>query len=167
MSDSKRVILGKLGAPYGVKGWLKVTSYTDPISNILDYADWQLKHQNQWRAAIIEHRKVLGNGIAIKLKGVDDRDAAQLHTHDLIAINQSALPTVETNEYYWHELLGVTVETDTGVVLGKIIEMKDTGANDVMIIKGDKRHLVPFIDHVLKSVDIANQKIIVDWDHEF
>lgn len=165
--QNKRVIIGCLGAAFGVQGYLKVNSYTTPKTNILDYPDWQVQHQGQWQPLPIERLKQQGDGIVLKIKGIDDRDIAKTYTNDLIAINRDELPDTSSDEFYWTDLEGLTVKTTTGETLGTIIEMRDTGANDVMIIKGEKRHLVPFIDGVLISVDLEQQLVIVDWDHDF
>ncbi len=166
-NSQNKVVIGCLGSVFGVRGQLKVHSYTDPITNILNYPVWQIQHQGQWQALPIEKVGLQGSLIIVKIKGVDDRDIAKMYTNDLIAIERSELPPTADNEYYWDDLIDMTVVTTTGVTLGSVIEMRDTGANDILIIKGERRHLVPFIDSVICSVDRDNKQITVDWDHEF
>lgn len=165
--DSTHVVIGCLGTVFGVRGYLKVNSYTTPQDNILSYTNWQIKHKGQWQPLAIENLKQQGKDIIVKIKGIDDRDEARAYTNDLLAIQRDALPATAADEYYWTDLIGITVVTQDGQTLGKIVEMRDTGANDVMIIEGEKRHLVPFINDVLINVDLDQQRIIVDWDYDF
>ncbi len=167
-TDSKRVIIGCLGAVHGVRGWLKIHSYTDPITNILEYPNWQIQHKNQWRPLDVEDSKINNNTILIKIRDINDRDIAKTYTNDLIAINREALPEPGENEYYWSDLIGLNVTNTAGIMLGKIVEMRDTGANDIIIIQGEKRrHLVPYLNHVIQSIDLDKQQMIVDWDDDF
>lgn len=161
------VTLGRLGAPHGVRGWLKVHSFTDPITNILDYPIWQIQHAGQWQSFKVITARPHGKAIIAQLEGINDRDLAARYTNNLIAIDRSDLPDTEDDEYYWNDLIGLIVTNHEGIKLGKIVEMRDTGANDVMIIQGDKRHLVPFLKHVIQSVDLAAGTMVVDWDHDF
>ena len=165
--QSKKVIVGRLGAAFGVRGQLKVNSYTDPITNILDYPHWQVQHQGTWQPLPLESKKKQGNTIVIKMKGIDDRDIAKAYTNDLIGIEHTDLPPAPAGEYYWSDLEGCTVHNTEKVVLGTIVEMRDTGANDIMVIEGERRHLIPFIPDILQSVDLDQQLIIVDWDDDF
>ena len=156
-----------MGATYGVKGWVKINSYTDPISNILNYSSWFLNHQGEWVSVAVDEVKTHGNGLIAKLAGIDDPETAKQYTNDPIAVPHDLLPELPSDEYYWDDLVGLNVTTSSGVTLGQIIEVRNTGANDVLIIEGDKRHLVPFIDHVIQSVDLHKRAMIVDWDHDF
>jgi 16S rRNA processing protein RimM len=167
LKNQNKVVIGCLGSVFGVRGQLKVNSYTTPFTNILEYPNWQIQHKGQWQPLAIENLKRQGNMIVLKIDGIDDRDIAKTFTNDLIAIERDELPDAEENEYYWSDLVGLKVITTNDFELGTIIEMRETGANDVMIIKGENRHLVPFIDDILQSIDLENKVIIVDWDHEF
>lgn len=166
-TSEQKVVLGCVGAPYGVRGWVKINSYTDPLTNILNYSEWFLKHQNKWIPLTVESAKPHGHGIIAKLAGIEDPETAKQYTNELIAINRELLPQPLPNEYYWEDLIDLTVTTLSGITLGQVIEVRNTGANDILIIQGDKRHLVPFIDHVIQTVDLVNRSIIVDWDHDF
>ena len=167
MAKDNKIILGCVGATYGVRGWVKINSYTDPVTNILDYSEWFIEHQGQWRAISVEAAKPHGNGIIAKLAGIDDPETAKRYTNNPIGVDRTLLPKPLDNEYYWDDLIDLTVTNTVGATLGKVVEVRNTGANDILIIEGDKRHLVPFIDHVIQAVDLANQSIIVDWDEEF
>lgn len=164
--NNNRVILGRLGSAYGIKGWLRCHSFTDPRTNIFDYPEWQIEHAGTWQTISYEF-KPHGEGFVVKLPGVDTPEDARLYANDDIAINRDQLPPPNSDEYYWCDLIGLAVKTLEGKNLGNIIEMRDTGANDIMIVKGDKRHLVPFIDHVVQTVDFDQKAVIVDWDDDF
>lgn len=161
------VTLGRLGAPHGVRGWLKVHSFTNPITNILDYPIWQIQQAGQWQSFKVINAHPQGKAIVAQLDGINDRDQAALHTNNLICVDRNELPEADDDEYYWNDLIGLNVTNLEEKILGKIIEMRDTGANDIMIIKGEKRHLVPFIKHVIQSIDLTHGIMVVDWDYDF
>lgn len=163
-SDSNKVIIGRFGAPFGVKGWIKLISFTDPIENILDYQPWLLQSNQGWRKITLEDGKPHGNTMIVKLSGCDDRDVAQTYTNKEIAIERDQLPPPQANEYYWLDLVGMDVVNKQGEHFGKVSEVTATGANDVLIIKNDnKTTLIPFIKQVIVEVNANKNQIIVDW----
>ena len=149
MNGKDLVVLGKLGAVYGINGWLKVNSYTDDPEGIFSYKPWQIQSQGQWRQVVITSWKRHSNGLIVKLDGVNDRDQAQLLVNAEIAVTQTNLPKLE--------------------------DLMETGSNDVLVVKanktdafGQKERLIPFLtDSVIKNVDLTQGRIIVDWDPEF
>jgi 16S rRNA processing protein RimM len=162
------VVLGKISGIYGVNGWVRVYSYTSPRDNILAYPQWLLKRRGGWEMHKLCSGKKHGKGIVVKIEGCDDRDQAAAMMDLEIAVYQDQLPKAEAGEYYWRDLEGLQVETVDGIVLGKIAELFVTGANDVIVIKGDRERLVPFVtDDVVKSVDLEANLMVVDWDPDF
>ncbi len=166
--DAHSVItVGKIGAPYGVRGWLKVHSYTDPANGILDYKSWSLMHlgkHSEW--ALLEGR-AHGKGMVVRLGGIDDRDQAALLTGAEIQVNRSSLPELDDG-YYWMDLIGMEVVDRAGTSFGTVASMMETGANDVMVVKGDRERLIPWVmDDVVVTVDRAERRIVVDWDADF
>lgn len=169
------IILGKLGAAYGIRGWLKVFSSTEQAESIFDYQPWFIQRSGQWQHIEIEDWKHHNKDIIVKLSGIDDRDAATLLTNFEIAVDSTQLPKLDNNEYYWKDLMGCHVVTLDGYDLGTIIDMMETGSNDVIVIKanlkdafGLKERLVPFLDgQVIKKVDLKSKLIEVDWDPGF
>lgn len=159
--------MGCLASPYGTSGWLKVNSYTDPPKNLFNYPQWQIQHQQQWIPIQITAHRPHGNTWVVKLSGVDDRERAKTFTNDNIAIFQHELPKLEKGNYYWHELLGITVVTKDNVELGKITEFLETPANDVIVCKNKKRYLLPYTKEVVLSIDPEMRRMLVDWDPEF
>lgn len=165
MEDNK-IVMGKIASPYGVRGWSKVVSFTDPFDNLLNYSNWEIKHQNHWQPVTVEKCKTHGKWLIVKLSGCNDREQAKHYTNDLIAINRNDLIQPKANEYYWSDLIGLTVITVEGVSLGIIDSIMETGANDVIVVtnQDNRQILVPYIKQVVKSVDLNNKKMIVDWD---
>lgn len=163
------VTMGRLGAAHGVRGWIKVTSYTQPRTNLLDYAPWYLKTGNDWQRTDVLSAQTQGKGLIVHLSGIDDRDQALALRGTEVAIRRDQLPSLGDNEYYWTDLIGLEVITTGHVSLGHISEMMATGANDVMVVDaGEQRRLVPFVQpQFVKDVSLEQGRIIVDWDPDF
>ena len=164
-ADKAFISIGRIGSTYGVRGWVKIDSYTESGAKILDYMPWYIKDHNNWRIIDIEDKKVQNNLVIVKLIGVHTPEEARLLTGKLIVISRSQLPALKQNEYYWSDLEGLTVVTEDGVVLGKIAYLIATGANDVLIVKGEKEHAIPYLPNkVIKKIDLAQHLMIVDWE---
>tara|TARA_B100000929_G_scaffold279567_1_gene256820 strand:+ start:646 stop:1215 length:570 start_codon:yes stop_codon:yes gene_type:complete len=167
------VVLGKLTSPYGIKGWLKVYSYTSPMEGILDYAEWVVRHDGQISRHRLKQGRKQGQGLVAQLDGVDDRDRAESLAGADILLAKQDLPELDSEEYYWHQLEGLRVVTLEGVSLGRLAYLFETGANDVMVVKGgdapdDRERLLPYLpDDVVKRVDLEAGEMLVDWDPEF
>ncbi|MBZ5486990.1 ribosome maturation factor RimM [Halomonas aquamarina] len=173
-TDDTHVVLGKLTSPYGVKGWLKVYSYTNPMDSILDYPEWWVRKGETLTPMPIVQGRRQGKGLVVQLKGVDDRDAAEALAQADIVLPKSALPELDADEYYWHELEGLAVFTQAGERLGRVSYLFETGANDVMVVRGDenaidkRERLLPFLpDDVIVDISLENGRMVVDWDSEF
>ncbi len=170
-----QIVLGKLGSPYGIRGWLRVFSSTEESEGIFDYEPWFTQRGGQWQQLEIESWRHHNQDIIVKLKGVDDRDAANLLTNCEIVVDAAQLPSLDDGDYYWKDLIGCQVVTSAGYDLGKVTDMMETGSNDVLVIKanlkdafGIKERLVPFLDgQVIKKVDLTTRSIEVDWDPGF
>jgi len=158
--------VGKIGTTYGVRGWLKIHSYTEFGASILDYTPWYLSNeQDEWDAVEVEDGRMHGNGLIAKLAHVDTPEAARLLTGKKIAASRSQLPQLKKNEYYWSDLEGLTVIDQHGTVLGKVIHLMETGSNDVLIVKGDKEHAIPYLPgSVVLNIDLEKQEIHVNWE---
>jgi 16S rRNA processing protein RimM len=165
------VVLGKLTSPYGVKGWLKVYSYTSPMDGILDYGDWVLKQDGRLVCHPLAQGRRQGKGLVAQLVGVDSREAAEALSGAEILLPKAELPELSGNDYYWYQLEGLAVITREGVALGRIDHLFETGANDVMVVKGGidgRERLLPFLpDDVILNVDLDAGVMTVDWDPEF
>ncbi|HSH56868.1 MAG TPA: ribosome maturation factor RimM [Halomonas sp.] len=170
------VVLGKLTSPYGVKGWLKVYSYTSPMEGILDYPEWVVRQgETLTRCRLVQGRRH-GKGLVARLEGCDSREAAETLAGAEIMLPKAELPELGSDEFYWHELEGLRVVTRDGSVLGRIDHLFETGANDVMVVKGGleadaidtRERLLPFLpEEVILEVDLEDGVMCVDWDPEF
>lgn len=158
--------IGKLGSSYGIKGWIKVQSYTEFGLGILDYKPWFLsRDQTQWKPIEVESGRAHGKGIIVKFVGINTPEEVAKLTGNLIGITRDQLPAVKKDEYYWTDLEGATVIDKDGKILGKVIYLIETGSNDVLVVKGDKEHAIPFLPgDVILSVDLEKKEIHVDWE---
>lgn len=169
------IVLGKMGSTYGIRGWLRVFSSTENAESIFDYQPWFIQQAGQWQLVELEDWKRHSQDLIIKVKGIDDRDAANLLTNREIMVDSEQLPPLEGDDYYWKDLLGCQVVTTTGYGLGRVVDMMETGSNDVMVVRanlkdafGMKERLIPFLHgQVIKKVDLAAQIIEADWDPGF
>lgn len=159
------VVLGRIAAAFGVKGWVKVLSYTEPRESILDYEHWLLGRGNAWQTAELEEGKAHGKSVIAKLARVGDRGAAvELIGFD-VAVRRDQLPATGRGEYYWTDLEGLQVVHRDGSALGKVAYVIATGANDVLVVDGDRECLIPFVPgEVILDVDLARGVISVDWE---
>lgn len=175
--SKKLIVVGRLCGVFGVKGWLKVYSFTEQQMQILKYKPWYLRRGNQYQeVALIEGRKH-GKGIVVQLQGINDRDQAAEWVNAEIAIEADQLPPLPDGEFYWAELQGLKVRDTSGTLLGEVIDIMQTGANDVLVLQevttqdGNKEArevLIPYIvDQVVKKVDLEAGEIVVDWDPDY
>ncbi|MGZ8953028.1 MAG: ribosome maturation factor RimM [Methylobacter sp.] len=168
MSKQQHVSVGKISGVFGVKGWVKVFSFTDPRGNILTYSPWLLKKGGETKTVNVVDGQLQGKTIVAQLADVNDRDqAASLMGWDIF-ITQDQLPKAAKGEYYWSDLIGLNVETIDGVQLGVVDSLLETGANDVIIVQGERERVIPFLQgQTIINVDLDAGKIVVDWDPEF
>jgi 16S rRNA processing protein RimM len=158
-------VLGRISGVFGVRGWVKVHSYTDPREAVLDYKGWSLGHDGDWRPANVAEGQRHGKTVVVRIDGFDDRDQAATLIGEEIAVPRDALPEAEHGHYYWRDLEGLKVLRSDGSKLGTVAYMLETGAHDVMVVKGEVERLIPFVnDEVVVDVDLANGVITVDWE---
>lgn len=165
--------MGKVGAPWGVKGWVKLVSYTDPPENLLDYRHFILtgargagpKGQIEIEIDAGHHQ---GQTLVAHIKGCDVREQGSLYTGGELWVAKDALPPLEEG-YYWHQLEQLTVKTLEGVVLGKVQYLMSTGANDVLVVRDEQRkeRMLPYVPQVVRKVDLANGVMEVDWQPDW
>ena len=166
MSTDKQVALGYISAVHGIKGWVKIHSWTRPIEAILDYQPWLLGKE-QKPVSILDGRKQ-GKSLVAFLPGTNDREQASEFVGQKIFVERKQLPETGPDEYYWSDLEGLEVHTLDGEILGRVDRLMETGANDVLVIRGQREHLVPFIQgQFVRRIDLETGRIDVDWDPEF
>jgi 16S rRNA processing protein RimM len=162
------VDVGKISGVFGVKGWLKIFSYTSPKENILNYSPWLLVKAGEVKTVEVVDGHLQGSGVIAQIKGVNDRNQAETLLGSEIFIRREQLPATSEGEYYWSDLIGLEVVTIDGVVLGVVDSLLETGANDVLIVKGERERAVPFIKgQVIIEIDREAGRIVVDWDPDF
>ncbi|WP_025563545.1 ribosome maturation factor RimM [Psychromonas sp. SP041] len=175
MSEQAEPIeIGKFGAVYGIKGWLKVHSYTDDLESIFQYKPLLMESNGAFKEVIITEWKRHNKGFVAKVAGYDVREEVQALVGLDLLVDPSNLPELEA-DYYWRDLVGCQVHTDKGYHLGVVTDLMETGSKDVLVIKansndafGQKERLVPFIEEqVILKVDITGQLITVNWEPDF
>ncbi|MCU0840529.1 MAG: ribosome maturation factor RimM [Thiobacillaceae bacterium] len=161
------VVMGRVAAPYAVQGWVKVQPFTDYLDSLLDYPVWWLGRAGEWRAhRLLEgrpHTKVL----LARLEGIDSREAAEDIQGMEIAVPRGELPPAEEGEYYWDDLIGLEVANTAGASLGRVQGLMETGAHDVLRVRGERETLIPFTAPIVQSVDLAAGRIVVDWEADY
>jgi len=182
LANDAMVVMGRVVAPYGVFGWLKVIPDTEAFDGLFDYDTWWLGKGNDWRELEVETAKVHNDVILVKLEGINDRDAAFACKGKQIAVPREQLPEPDEDEYYWSDLIGVRVKNLQGVDFGVISDVFETGANDVIAVRSDEvmqdagktdakakplERLLPFVASVVLEVDLTAKTMLVDWDPDF
>jgi 16S rRNA processing protein RimM len=160
--------VGKISGVFGIKGWVKVFSYTEQRENIVDYSPWLLKKAGESKTFKVIDGNSQGKVIVAQLEGVHDRDqAAALMGWDIF-IHPEQLPKPASDEYYWSDLVGLKVANTEGVDFGVVSGLMETGANDVVIVQGDKERCIPFLQgQVIINIDLNENRMLVDWDADF
>jgi 16S rRNA processing protein RimM len=162
MSDA-RVEVGRLGAAHGVRGWLRVQSYTDPPQRLFEWQHWYVGNRE---VKVLESRPQ-GDGWVVSLEGVADRDAASRLTGQMVLVDRELLPPTQGREHYREDLVGFEAKNLEGAVLGQVDHFVDTPGNAVMVIKGAREHWVPVTSQHLRSIDKGARSLIVDWPEFF
>lgn len=164
--ETNRVVLGRVSGLFGVRGWVKIHSYTDPREAILDYPNWLIELDGCWQAVGVAEGRPHGKTLIVRFDGVDDRDAASSYVNAEVAVDRSALPETGEGEYYWSDLIGLRVERQDGDEIGRVASLLETGANDVLVVRGgEKEILIPFLTgKVIEEVDLVDGVIRVDWE---
>lgn len=178
MSQSKNeeyILVGKIGASYGIKGWFKINTYTEVPEGIFDYSPWRVTlNGHDLNVKVAEWRRH-NKGLIAKFDGVESRDDAEAWLHGEIFVTADQLPELSDDEFYWRDLKGMQVKTDKGYDLGKVSDLMETGSNDVLVVDanqtdafGKTERLIPYIQNdVIISVNKEENTITVDWDPGF
>lgn len=169
-----RVLLGRINGLFGVRGWVKVYSYTVPAANILAYSRWYVGRSGDWRSMRLVDGRVHGKGLVALLAPADgdepvaDRDAAAELMGQEIAVARDDLPPLAEGEHYWADLLGLQVVNRDGDELGTVTGMMDTGVHGVLVVDGEHERLIPFVPgEIVDEVDSGTGRIVVDWEPDW
>ena len=165
--DDELIRVGHVLGAQGIKGWIRVFSNTSPRENIVSYSPWLVEQGDE----LVEMKaigRLQGRNVVAKLAGIDDRNCAEALTGCRLYIRPQQLPGLEAGEYYWSDLIGLEVETLAAEPLGVVAEMLETGADDVMVLRGERERLIPFVlDEIVREVDLRNRRLVVDWSPEY
>jgi 16S rRNA processing protein RimM len=170
------IVLGRITAPYGVKGWVRLHPFGDDPASWADIDRWWLGSDDRdfsaWRAYPLQSLRMHGKGWVAKLLGVEDRDGAEAMVGQYVGAPRAALPRTEPDEFYWADLIGLEVVNAGGQSLGRVAEMIESGAHAVMVVvegDGERRieRLLPFVGHVVKDVDVPAGVLRVDWERDW
>lgn len=175
-----RVAVGRVVGVFGIKGWLKVKSETEPAENIINYSPWYLKTPHGLKILEVDDYAFRPQGLVVHFKGFDDRDQALALGKALVEIEKDQLPELAADDYYWHQLVGLQVFSQYGgqeaapVLFGEVKSLMETGANDVLVVApcegslDDKERLVPYVpEQFVLEVSLERKQILVDWDPDF
>lgn len=167
------IVVGKIFSVHGVRGEVKVYSFTDPIDNLLQYRNWTLRREGVVKQVELVKGRSTQKDLVAKLKGLDDRDEARLLSGYEICISRSLLPNLTDGDYYWYQLVGLSVINQDGQLFGKVDHLLETGANDVMVVKpcagslDDRERLLPYTEQCVLAIDLAAGEMRVEWDADF
>ena len=159
--------MGRISAPFGVKGWVKVQPNTAAPRNLLSYGTWWVGTDGGWHETAVAEARVQGRIVVARLEGCSDRDAASALRGRVVAVPRAALPGTRSDEYYWADLIGLAVVNESAQALGQITGVLQTGANDVLVVGGDRERLIPFIAEVIQDVDFGTGVIRVRWGADY
>jgi 16S rRNA processing protein RimM len=166
------VVMGRVAAPYAVSGWLKIQPFTEYVDSLLEYPQWHVGKNGQWRICRLLDGKVHGQTLLVSLEGVSDRNVAETMQGFEVAVARGDLPPPGEGEYYWDQLTGLEVVNLQGDVLGRVVGVLETGAQEVLKIQGELdskpvERLIPFVAALVHTVDLAAKRIVVDWGLDF
>lgn len=163
----RMVVMGRVAGAHAVRGWVKVQAFTQQPGGLLAYRIWWLGRAGEWRPVELEDASVHGRSVLAKLAGCDDREGAAALRGLEVAVPRDSLPEGEAEEYYWADLQGLRVRNQEGAELGVATGLLETGANQVLVVQAERERLIPFVEAVVKSVDLAQGSIVVDWGVDF
>lgn len=175
-SNDQVLVVGRFGAPHGVRGWVKLHSFTEPRDQLLEYSPLYVKREGQWQELRLAEFRSVESGLLVRVADTEDRDEAALLRNCDLGIAETQLPELGSGEYYWRQLIGLEVVScfqGQQYRFGKVTELLETGANDVLVVQGDvdsldqRQRLIPYEDQFLLKIDLNAGTIQVDWDPEF
>jgi len=169
MMPESMVVMGRVVAAQGLLGWIKVQAFTQHLDALIDHKIWHLGNDTHpWREFKVVECKPHTKVLVAKLEGITDRTAAENCKGLLIAVPRSSLPKADDDEHYWSDLIGMNVINLEGELLGKVEQLQDMGANDILCVRNDKTEiLIPYLAHVVQQVSLEEKIIRVDWQADY
>jgi 16S rRNA processing protein RimM len=166
-AESDLVVMGRILGPFGVAGWVKVKAFTESPEGLGEFASWVVHTPEGWRDMPIEEFEVHSKGPVAKLAGCDDRDGTEKLRGSDVAVTREQLGEAGEGSLYWVDLIGLEVVDEGGVILGKVEELFETGETSVMVVKGERERMIPFVAGYVKAVDRGAKRITVDWKADY
>ena len=162
--ETQWVAMGYIKGAFGIKGWVKVAADTEYADSLLDYPEWRLSRNGKAVSVVLEAGKTAADGLHVKFQGIGDRDAAQLLRGYTVKINRADFEETEEGEYYWADLVGMTVITPAGETLGTVSGLMETGAHDILVVRHEGGEtLIPFVARFVGEVNRETRTITADW----
>lgn len=159
--------MGRVSAPFGVQGWIKIRTFTESADGLGEHPLWWMRTADGWKSVAVEEFAARPAATVAKLEGVDDRDAAQALRGAELAVTREALGEPEEGTIYWRDLVGMQVASLAGEALGEVAELFETGETSVMVVKGERERMIPFVPEYVKAVDRDAKRITVEWGAEY
>ena len=159
--------MGRVAAPFGIKGWVKVQVFSDDPGTLMDFESWRIGRGSEHRLYRVETVQDHSNTLVAKLNGIDDRDAAFALRGQEISVERSHLAPPADDEFYWSDLIGLKAVNREGIELGTVSSLMESGAHDLLVVKGAREYLIPFVAAFVGKVDVAGGRIEVDWGEDY
>lgn len=159
--------MGRVAAPYGVKGWMKIQTFSEAIDTLADYSEWYIKRGHDWQIYSVIEARIHTKILVAELAGITDRNHALALKGCEIAVTRDSLPAAQEGEYFWSDLVGLQVENLRGDLFGTIEQILEAGAHDVLVVQGTRKHLIPFVGQIVRHVDLTARKVQVDWELDY
>lgn len=159
--------MGYITGAFGIRGWVKVQALTAEAGGLLDYGAWWIGDDSGWRRFEVEKAQAGAGAVSAKLAGCEDREAAARFRGQQVAVSRGEFPAAGDNEFYWADLIGLKVVNTQGEDLGTVSRVFETGANDVLVVEGERERLVPFIEDVVREVDLEARVLRVEWGADY
>lgn len=160
--------MGRVGQPYGVRGWLRIQTFSETLDSLTRYPQWWLGHDGQYQALAMIDWQLHSGALVVALAGVTDRTQAEAWRGAEVAVPRLALPPLPDNEYYWSDLVGLAVLNGRGEALGRVTSLLESTANPVLVVQdAQQQRLIPFVAPILRQVDLSRKQVIVDWELDF
>lgn len=160
----RHIVVGRIVGTFGTRGWIKIRSFTRPPAGIFGYERWCIGADPHWQDFQVTNRGIGGRSLRAQLEGVDDCDSARTLVGSDVAVDRGELPELPAGQHYWCDLIGLEVMDQDRKVLGRVVDVWETGANDVLVVEGGVRTLIPYVPgRVIKAVDLAGRRIDVEW----
>ncbi len=159
--------MGRISAPFGLKGWVRVQPFSEQTDGLSQYPEWWISAENGWDGVKVDETALHGDALLVRFAGIHDRDQAARLKGREVAIPRRKLPDLQDGQYYWSDLVGLEVENTHGQLLGRVERLFESGANAVLVVAGERERLLPYVEAVVRRVDFDSGKIFVDWELDY